>query len=54
MERERIGREIERERERKMEGIPTLSLAMQWRSYTRAYQGTGPGKICLCPGKTPE
>ena len=24
----------------------------QWRSYTRAYQGTGPGRNCLCPGKT--
>ena len=23
----------------------------QWRSYTRAYQGTGPCRICLCPGK---
>ena len=26
----------------------------QWRSYTRAYQGTGPGRICLCPGKTSQ
>ena len=24
------------------------------RSYTRAYQGTGPGKIYLYPGKTPQ
>ena len=26
----------------------------QWRSYTRAYQGTGPCRTCLCPGKTSQ
>ena len=33
-----------------------LKCAHQWRSYTRAYRGTGtgPGRICLCPGKTSQ
>ena len=28
-----------------------LESARQWHSYTRAYQGTGPGQTGLCPGK---
>ena len=29
-------------------------LYNQWHSYNRAYQGTRPGKICLCPGKASQ
>ena len=35
-------------------GRCVATVLNQWHSYTRACQGTGPGKICLCPGKTSQ